>query len=66
MTKILNLLLQMGTVGKAIIDYYPGVKVPNVVEGTAAARAGLRSNDVVLQVSEEWCYRSVSNGVTGQ
>ena len=46
----ISLVLQMGTVGKASIDYYPGVKVPNVVEGTAAARAGLQSNDVVLQV----------------
>ena len=36
--------------GKAIIDYSPGVKIPNVIEGTAADRAGLRDGDLVLQV----------------
>jgi membrane-associated protease RseP (regulator of RpoE activity) len=42
------LLVQAGTVGVAVLDASPGVTVPRVLDGSAAAAAGLRSGDVVL------------------
>lgn len=44
------LFAQVGTVGKAESAYLPGVKVPEVMPGGAAERAGLRAGDVVLRV----------------
>eukprot|EP00955_Chlamydomonas_euryale_P098553 365154-Chlamydomonas_euryale.AAC.9 len=41
---------QVGTVGKAVTEFYPGVRMPVVAEDTAAARSGLRSGDLVLTV----------------
>ena len=52
--------------GKAIIDYSPGVKIPNVIEGTAADRAGLRDGDLVLQVRGASWAGGAGAGVLGR
>lgn len=44
------LLVQVGTVGKAVTEFLPGVIIPDVVPGSAAARAGFQSGDLVLTV----------------
>ncbi|GAX86370.1 hypothetical protein CEUSTIGMA_g13782.t1, partial [Chlamydomonas eustigma] len=57
------LLLQVGTVGKAIIDYEPGVRLPDIVRGTAAERCGLQDNDVLMQI-DEWNVPASSRQVS--
>ena len=46
------LVVQLGTVGGASMNYLPGVKVPEVAAevSSAAKQAGIRSGDVVLSV----------------
>ena len=46
------LVVQLGTVGAASMNYLPGVKVPEVAAevSSAAKQAGIRSGDVVLSV----------------
>jgi membrane-associated protease RseP (regulator of RpoE activity) len=46
------LVVQLGTVGAAEMNYLPGVKVPEVAAevSSAAKQAGIRSGDVVLSV----------------
>ena len=41
---------QVSTVGKAITDYLPGVRIPEVTNGSAAYRAGFQNNDVIVAV----------------
>ncbi|KAG1658795.1 hypothetical protein FOA52_011737 [Chlamydomonas sp. UWO 241] len=42
------LLVQASTVGKAITEFSPGVRLPTVPEGSPARLSGLQSGDVVL------------------
>ncbi|XZO00581.1 MAG: RIP metalloprotease RseP [Microcoleus sp.] len=46
------LVVQFGTVGLPSMDYQPGVKVPEVAleVSSAAAKAGIKSGDIVLSV----------------
>jgi len=46
----LALLVQVSTVGKAETAFLPGVRIPEVVSGSAAARAGFRDGDLLLKV----------------
>lgn len=43
----------MSTVGVAELSLQPGVKIPDVVVGSPAERAGLRSGDIVLAIDGE-------------
>jgi membrane-associated protease RseP (regulator of RpoE activity) len=46
------LVVQLGTIGAAEMNYLPGVRVPEVATevSSAAAKAGIRSGDIVLAV----------------
>ncbi len=46
------LFAQVSTIGKAESDYLVGVKVPEVISGGVAERAGIRAGDVLLRVGE--------------
>lgn len=46
------LFTQVSTVGKLETGYLPGVKVPEVIAGSAAQRAGVKAGDVILGVND--------------
>lgn len=44
-------VMQISTIGKAETAFNPGVKIPNVVAESAAARAGFQSGDLIVKVA---------------
>jgi S1-C subfamily serine protease len=44
--------VQVNLVGKAQTSYLPGVLIPEVNAGGAAALAGLKSGDIILRVGD--------------
>ena len=63
------IVAQVSTIGLFDFSYEPGVRVPSVVEDSAADRAGLRGGDVVLAVdghalaANSGAVRDFMNGV---
>eukprot|EP00884_Botryococcus_braunii_P021151 jgi/Botrbrau1/771/Bobra.0181s0025.1 len=47
----LILLTQVTTVGVAQLNLRPGVRIPDVVIGSVAERAGLRTGDIILSIN---------------
>lgn len=44
---------QATTIGQPEVAYQPGVRVPEVISSSVAARSGLKSGDIILKVDDK-------------